>query len=91
MGTTVAMMTCPKCNGAGIVNVLWRGLPESAGDVTECPCCDGKGSITQAHARRLEAGRQLRRDRIARGLSLQQEARRLGIEPRELSDLEWGR
>lgn len=85
------LVTCPECSGAGIVNVVWQGLPESVADAAECSACRGIGEISPRHAMRLEVGRAMRNDRVARGLSLQQEAKRLGIETRKLADLEWGR
>lgn len=82
---------CPECNGAGLVNVVWQGLPESVADAAECPVCRGIGEISPRHAARLETGRAMRKDRIARGVSLAEEAARLGIGKRELADREWGR
>lgn len=40
-------VTCPECDGAGIVNVIWRGLPESVADVAECSACRGIGEISR--------------------------------------------
>jgi DnaJ-class molecular chaperone len=83
--------TCPECSGAGIVEIVWSGVSPNAADAAECPCCQGAGAISKTQALRYQIGRELRRDRVARGVSLQAEARRLGITPRELSDREWGR
>lgn len=84
-------MKCPHCNGAGIVNIVWRGLPEAAGDVADCACCDGRGTVSADRLARIDAGRAMREDRMARGVSLAEEARRRGISRRAMSDMEWGR
>lgn len=56
-----------------------------------CFTCHGAGEISEEHVRLIEEGERLRADRIARGLSLREEAARLGCPPRELSDREQGK
>ena len=85
------MIDCPHCNGAGIVTVVWQGLPEAAADATECPMCNATGQITEAHAQRAQLGQAMRKARIACGVSLREEAIALGMSPRQLRDKEWGR
>lgn len=63
-----------------------RGLLE-----VDCSTCQGVGSITIEKRDRIEAGRKRREERIARGASLREEAKRLGISVPELSALERGR
>lgn len=59
-----------------------------------CRDCDGSGKMSPerlaARKRARKTGRALRVDRLARGLTLGQEARRLGIKPSELSARESG-
>jgi hypothetical protein len=63
----------------------------------EIPCryCEGAGEVTTVRAdvirRGIAVGAELRADRLSRGLSLREEAKRLGIRPSELSDRELGR
>lgn len=83
--------SCPECGGSGIVEIVWRGISPNAADAAECSCCNGAGTISQTQALRYQIGREMRRSRVAQGVRLQDEARRLGITPRELSDKEWGR
>lgn len=56
-----------------------------------CSDCDGFGKITEEHMQRITAGRKLRDDRMARDMSLKEEATRLGISVVQLSNLEHGR
>lgn len=56
-----------------------------------CLTCDGTGTVTAERAMRMNAGEQMRRDRVQRGVSRNEEARRLGITPIELSHREQGR
>ena len=85
-------MICPYCNGRKTVESLlhfanrgceWRTLP--------CDCCRGAGEITGEHAERIVTGRKMRDERLARGASQREEAKRLGITPQELSRREHGR
>ena len=66
----------------------WRrsGVQEIA-----CATCRGTGTITPELAQRLEEGEALAHSRKERGLSLREEAVRLGVSVRELSDREHGR
>lgn len=91
----IVMQTCPECKGEGKYYsrrfvTRTTGCDYEEGEQT-CFTCDGSGSITDAHATRIEQGRMLRENRKARGLSLRQEAQRLGMKPSELNDLERGR
>jgi hypothetical protein len=56
----------------------------------DCLTCQGAGEVTEEHMARVEAGRKLREDRVARGLTLSQEAERLGVSREALSKREWG-
>ena len=63
------------------------------GEIHTLPCldCAGTGTITEEHWDRIVAGEALRADRKVRGLSLLQEAQRLGIDVRVLGNRERGR
>lgn len=58
----------------------------------DVPCaeCDGTGAISEARAEEMLAAAARRKDRIARGMKLGEEARRLGITAAALSALEQG-
>lgn len=86
---------CPHCGGKGEIRALvdgFRGHERFADWRTlKCGTCHGRGALTPEEHQRVEAGVALREERVARGLTLRQEARRLGIDPIELSMREWGR
>lgn len=92
---TAAPLTCPRCAGRGEHEERVYGIREGQYQCwwheTLCRQCDGLGFIDVATAARLERGRLLREDRVARRVSLREEAARRGISARQLSDEEWGR
>lgn len=92
---TAAPLTCPRCAGRGEHEERVYGIREGQYQCwwheTLCRQCDGLGFIDAATAARLERGRLLREDRVARRVGLAEEARRLGMSPCELAHLEGGR
>ncbi len=82
------MTTCPHCEGRKDRTLVICGVGPRA---SICNFCEGKGEVTPEKAIAWIDGQALMDDRQARGLSLREEAKRLGITPRELSDREWGR
>jgi hypothetical protein len=56
-----------------------------------CPVCEGTGIVSPEKAAAMAEGKRRRDDRVGRRLSHREEAERLGITPRHLSDLENGR
>lgn len=89
------MLTCPNCDGRKSVEALvdygGKDRHKSGPQTLPCPTCKGEGVITEEYKRRMDDGRALRDDRVARGVSQKQEAERLCIDPRALNDLERGR
>lgn len=81
-------MICPRCNGAG----AYRALVCPSGELRDITCslCGGARELSDEQALRLEDGARMRRERIDRGESLREAARRLGISPSDLSRLEHG-
>lgn len=80
--------TCPSCNGAkGHGGISCPGFKTFW---MECDLCQGTGAITAKKLKRYEAGKEKQKDRRARGLTLREEAKRLGISPTELSKIERG-
>jgi hypothetical protein len=86
---------CPSCQGRKSSPCFDDGYRDGThfGAALELPCltCQATGTITAEHAERLSEGRRRAEDRKQRGLSLRDEAKRLGISPQELSDIEHGR
>lgn len=89
---------CPMCKGERslMAHVNYGFNPETGGCDGEekaviCITCDGSGQITEAHAQRIERGKQLRAERIERGETLMAAATQMGLKPSELSAIEMGR
>ena len=80
---------CPECGPHRSVIVHYA--PGAVRGPRVCSRCGGSGVITKEVAARICEGEQLREIRIESGLTLREEAARLGISPRELSDIENGR
>ncbi len=86
------MNLCPTCKGEkrplAHVNPgpgrphRWERLP--------CPTCKGAGEVDDEHLARIENGRQMRAERLARLEGLNEAAKRLGMTPAELSAIERG-
>lgn len=83
------MVICPTCDGCKEYEVY--ACPGFRRVLIPCSRCKATGRVTEVEAQRVEAGRQMREARVARGLSLRQEADRLGLTPMELADLEHAR
>jgi hypothetical protein len=82
---------CPTCDGRkeGLAFVDGPGLHELL--VMKCMTCKGEGLITEAHMQRIEAGKLLRMDRLAQGLSQREMAEKLGMPWMEYNHLELGK
>jgi DnaJ-class molecular chaperone len=85
------MISCPTCSGDRLINVHLRTSTGGRWETRDCSTCSGVGSITTEHAERIAKGLAMREDRKSRGLSLGEEAVRLGLSRYELSRLENGR
>lgn len=72
-------MTCPDCEGLGQHGSLY------------CQRCSGTGEVSQQVLDRIKVGEMLRDDRVRRGVRLRDEAKAVGMTPRQLSDLENGK
>lgn len=85
-------MICPDCKGEKRVFAhVNRGDGGSSGfEWINCLRCKGAGEVPDEQAVWMLEGVKLRTERMARGLSLREEAKRLGISPVELSAIERG-
>ena len=85
-------MRCSTCGGEGTLSGLIK--PTSGAcylGSLPCPSCKGTGAVAAVQAQQMAEGERRRLDRIRRGVSLKEEALRLGISPAALSDFEHGR
>ena len=87
------MKQCPDCKGSRFTTGIGCFGKGRGCEVMTINCftCGGTGTIDEAHAERIAKGRAMYDDRVSRDMGLREEARRLGITARELSDLENGR
>lgn len=86
-------ITCPHCNGERKVFAFLNNGPDYRTHTSmwiDCRTCLGKGVITREHADRIVAGSSMREQRVQRGESLREAAKRLGISAVELSAIERG-
>lgn len=86
----MTMVTCPSCKGKG---GGWGIMCGPGGDrMGSLPCflCKGAKQITEEHAARYAMGRRMYRERIARRVTVREEAARLGVGFGEWSRLEHG-
>lgn len=90
------MLKCPECGGARYAVALVHYSDGRAASRTEmCVTCQGRGVVPdteehRARQARIEEGDRRRLDRVARGVSLRDEARALGIKPEHLNAIENG-
>lgn len=87
----LAMVRCPNCGGGGEIIFHKHVLSERVFKSRHCDYCDGSGRVRAYMAEKWQDGELMRLSRLTRGLSLRQEAKRLGITPEELDRRENGR
>ena len=87
------MPTCPDCNGAKKKQALVNHGEEAgcAFEVVDCWTCAGLGTITGQRVEWMQRGNAMRADRLARGETMVEAAKRLGIHWRDINEMEHGR
>lgn len=86
------MTQCKNCKGKGTYRAFVRSeYGGCAWRDVGCYVCGGSGEITEEQVVVIAEGERRRLDRIARGVSMRDEARSLGMDVVALSDLEHGR
>ncbi len=84
--------TCPDCNGnRRTLAHVHRGDRPHTWEMLDCATCGGEGLVSREHLERIREGESRREGRKSRGLSLREEAARLGITPVALAAIENGR
>lgn len=76
--------TCPQCHGFGVL-LTFHGL-----SLGECEMCDGVGEIPPCVEKWHAYGSRLKSERIYRRLTLRDAAKKLGMDPSNLSKMERG-
>ncbi len=89
---TPGAANCPFCGGEGKVMTFAcaANRRDSRIGPADCSRCGGTGKVTAAQADAYAAGQRMREDRIGRGVSVREEAGRLGVTPSALSRRERG-
>jgi hypothetical protein len=82
---------CPDCNGAKSGFAISCSNHGCQTGMRVCDFCKGEGQVSSEAAERWRNGYAMRKDRIKRGLTVMQEAAILGVDPKLLSDVEFGR
>lgn len=80
-------LPCPRCKAQG---KLLAATTHFAG-LQRCPTCKGHRFISREHARRICEGRAMRQERIKRGLSIREAARKRGVTALKLAKMEKGK
>lgn len=81
-------MKCPTCSGTGKIRGF--GCPGFVPIEIDCVACTGTGTRPDEQAQWIEEGKAMKENRIARNLSLREEAARRKMNPAELSEMERG-
>ena len=86
-------MKCPTCEGRPRQGIGLACGPRIGCQpiMTTCRDCGGTGEVSGERAEWMRVGRAMADERQARDLSLREEARRRGMKPSVLSDMEFGR
>lgn len=84
------MRVCPSCEGRGKDIGIACGSKGCRPMTMPCSLCGGSGSVEDARLKMWQSGQSHRRDRLARNMTLRQEADRLGISMVDLSKIERG-
>ena len=82
---------CPDCAGSGAISGIACG--PRGGDVRsfKCSLCEGTGQVSAERLAKVEAGRRMRDERRARGITQRERAAELGMDDVAYSRLENGR
>ena len=87
---------CDNCHGVGEYEVLLVGFDGQGRRYRQirtrlCPLCQGLGTLTEAQRERRAEGQRRRAARLARNVSLAEEAKASGTTAAALSRQEFGR
>jgi hypothetical protein len=83
-------VTCPHCSGKGESMAFVCGTRCDYRAI-KCSTCEGTGSVTTEQIKMMAEAEIIRKDRIARGLSIREEGKRLQVDFPEWSRIEAGR
>jgi DNA-binding XRE family transcriptional regulator len=87
----MATMVCPSCRGAKTGYRISCGDRGCGTSEITCDFCKGEGHVSSEASERWRRGDALRKARVERGLTLSEQAAILGVAPKALNDVEFGR
>lgn len=79
---------CPRCDGAG--KTFGMACPGFVPVEMECLVCHGAGAVSQETVEQVAEGRAIAKRRISKDLSLRELAKKLGVRPTRMSEIERG-
>jgi hypothetical protein len=85
------MVVCPGCDGAKAGFAIVCSADRCRSGMRACDFCKGEGQVSSEAAELWREGSAMRDARVKEGRSQLQEAKRLGISPVDLNDIEFGR
>lgn len=83
-----AKMTCPDCDGAGVLVAI--ACPGFRRISMPCLMCKGEKVVSVRVIEWKRVGEEMKQERIARGVTLRIEAQQRGMDAVELSEMERG-
>jgi len=83
-------VTCPDCEGRRQTYRIACGPDGCDTGYSPCSLCGGTGLISQTQAERIQQAKPIRDERKSRGVSLMEEAKRLGVKASEWSGIKRG-
>ena len=89
--TELETVECVGCFGDGMISAFVRRAGSCNLERIQCSDCKGSGRLDKTRLEWIKAGEAMFRDRVDRDMSLREEAKRRGMTPRELGDMEHGR
>src|SRR5438876_8797506 len=84
-------MICPTCGGSGETRGIACSTAGCHTRTMKCFTCRGVGKISTEGSARMELSEMIRKDRIARSLTIRDEGKRLDVDFAEWSRIEAGR
>lgn len=86
-------MECVFCKGTKEIEVFHRTFVDGTGafgGTLECPFCEGVGTISEHYWEWKKIGEEMKKERLARGVTCRKESIRRGMMPSTLSRMELG-
>ena len=87
----MTMITCPACRGSKVGFAVMCSEGKCRTGSIACSVCNGAGQISSELAERMRKGDVMRKTRVKRGITIMQQADFLGVDPKLLNDVEFGR